>query len=186
MKYPNIDFIIRFTTEKAPFDPFLPYDIGITHQACSKLSGGVHSHRIGSYDPFILLPLRHPLSFRNEITMKDLEKEVFYAVDCENDFCAGIHARFVEDNGNGPKNIAIRHVPNITTALFSVSCGKGFTVLPQYMIPAMNEKTFIALRLNHPGYKCNLYLLWKEESFNPAARLFLEEYKDYQKNQQQD
>ena len=117
-----------------------------------------------------VLPVRHPLADRNLLTMEDLRHESFVAMSpLASTSGHYLLLKYANDAGFSPNIVATAE--SVPALMMLVACGVGVAVLYKDLaINAHERLKFIPLDTVQSFRR---YLLWDEDSGNPALDAFL-------------
>lgn len=175
-RYPHINLIFHVLTDGAPEDILFGYDFVLTPCEYPALPKHVHQIFINSHGTYAVLPPGHHLLSKSLLQLRELEGETIivpfshelfgpYATNYQ------IVKKYTHDHVN------CLSAPNLSTALFMVSIGKGIAIAPRYVKNMVPSNTFMVGISNHTA-RFPEYLYYHEDKENGAAKLFYEEFRN--------
>lgn len=175
-RYPDIRVYFDVKSEGTPEEILRtsPYDFIFT--PCEYLTPGsdIHMHLIHRHGTYAALPPGHRLLSKSLIYLRELEGETIVVPFAHELF--GPYARnWLLTQKYTHEKVNCIKVPNLSTALFLVSIGKGIAIIPRY------ARKFASENILFSGIANDLccfheYLYYKEKPDNQAAKLFYEEF----------
>ena len=136
---------------------------------------GVVRRLIFSHGTYAVLPPGHKLMTKSLIALHQLAGETLIVPYAWEPF--GPYARnwlLVEKSTRG--RIGCIKAPNLMTALFLVSTGKGIVIAPRHVRNMLTKDCFV-VGISDRDCRFNEYVYYNEATDNGAARLFYEEFR---------
>lgn len=175
-RYPDIDVYFEIKPESALPEIVKNYDFLFTPVEAHDLPPEVQPHLIHSHGTYAALPPGHSLMDRSLLSLNQLAGETLIVPYAH------------ESEGPYAKNFALARqltrdrltritAPNLSTALFMVSIGKGICLIPRYAKNLLPSDTFV-VGISDRNCRFNEFLYYQQKPDNGAAKLFYEEFRN--------
>ena len=174
-RYPDIELEFEVVAENTPPSMCTRYDLVFTPCEYAQLPLGVTRRLIYSHGTYAVLPPGHRLMTKSLIALHQLAGETLIVPFAWEPF--GPYARnwlLAEKSTRG--RIGCIKAPNIMTALFLVSPGRGIVIAPRHVRNMVTKDTFV-IGISDRDCRFNEYVYYNEAAQNGAARLFYEEFR---------
>lgn len=175
-RYPDIDVYFEIKPESAPPEIVKDYDFLFTPVDTGELPPEIHPHLIYSHGTYAALPPGHGLIDRSLLSLNQLAGETLivpYAHEFQGPYAKNFSLAQQVTKGRVSQIV----VPNLSTALFMVSIGKGICLIPRYATNMMPSDAFV-IGISDRNCRFNEYLYYHEKPDNGAAKLFYEEFRN--------
>ena len=174
-RYPDIRVCFDVKSEGTPEEILRtsPYDFVFTPCEYLGPGPGIHMHLLHRHGTYAALPPGHRLLSKSLIYLRELEGETIVVPFAHELF--GPYARnWLLVRKYTHEKVSCIKVPNLSTALFLVSIGKGIAIIPRYARKFASENIMFSVIANE---LCSFheYLYYKATTDNQAARVFYEE-----------
>lgn len=174
--YPDIRVYFDVKSEGTPEEILRSSLYDFIYTPCEYLTPGpdIHMHLLHRHGTCAALPPGHRLLSKSLIHLRDLEGETIVVPFSHELF--GPYARnWLLAQKYTHEKINCIKAPNLSTALFLVSIGKGVAIIPRY------AKKLASENIRFSGIANDLccfheYFYYKEKAENSAAKLFYEEF----------
>lgn len=174
-RYPDIELVFDVIAENTPPSLCTRYDLVFTPCEYAQLPTGVVRRLIYSHGTYAVLPPGHALMTKSLIALHQLAGETLIVPYAWEPF--GPYARnwlLAEKSTRG--RIGCIKAPNLMTALFLVSTGRGIVIAPRHVRNMVTKGTFV-IGISDRDCRFNEYVYYNESAENGAARLFFEEFR---------
>lgn len=174
-RYPDIELDFDVIAENTPPSLCSRYDLVFTPCEYAQMPAGVKRKLIYSHGTYAVLPPGHALMTKSLIALHQLAGETLIVPYAWEPF--GPYARnwlLAEKSTRG--RIGCIKAPNLMTALFLVSTGRGIVIAPRHVRNMVTPDTFV-IGISDRDCLFNEYVYYNETDQNGAARLFYEEFK---------
>lgn len=174
-RYPDIELVFDVIAENTPPSLCTRYDLVFTPCEYAQLPTGVVRRLIYSHGTYAVLPPGHALMTKSLIALHQLAGETLIVPYAWEPF--GPYARnwlLAEKSTRG--RIGCIKAPNLMTALFLVSTGRGIVIAPRHVRNMVTKDTFV-IGISDRDCRFNEYVYYNESAENGAARLFFEEFR---------
>jgi DNA-binding transcriptional LysR family regulator len=175
-RYPDIDVNIDICSEGTPEDALSKYDFIFTPCEYPNQSENLHCHLIQSHGVYVAMYPGHPLLSKSLIHLRELSGETMIIPFANELF--GPYARnwqvvkkYTHDQVN------CLYAPNLASALFLVSLGKGIALIPRYARQLVPHNILLA-GLSNSDCRFDEYMYYHETSSKAACDLFYQEFCD--------
>ncbi len=172
-RYPDIDLNVDVLSENMPpslladYDfIFTPCDYGVIPESISRVL--LQRHAV-----YLAMPTGHRLITKQNIMFSDIVGETII-VPFMGEVFGPYHKNyaFAENYTHGRINSI--QAPNVSSALFLVSIGKGVCMVPRYAKRLSADDIFLSA-ISNPDCCFNEYVYYNQASDNKTAHLFYEE-----------
>ena len=174
--YPNIQVNFEIKTEGTPeellHDPC--FDIVFTPCEYPNLAPNICQHLIQLHGAYVVLFPGHRLLSKSLVYLRELEGETIIVPLSSELF--GPYAKnwlLTQRYTHGKVNCI--KVPNLPTALFYVSIGKGIAIIPKYAKNLTNGNVFIS-KVANDTCCFHEFMYYNKKAENEAAKLFCEKF----------
>lgn len=174
-RYPDIELYFDVAAENTPPSLCSRYDLEFTPCEYAQLPQGVTKKLIGSHGTYAVLPPGHKLMTKSLIALHHLTDETLIVPYAWEPF--GPYARnwlLAEKSTRG--RISCIKAPNLMTALFLVSTGRGIVIAPRYVRNMLTKDIFM-VGISDRDCRFNEYLYIRDSGLSGAAGLFYEEFR---------
>lgn len=174
-RYPDIELDFEVVAENTPPSLCARCDLVFTPCKYAQPPAGVVRRLIFSHGTYAVLPPGHKLMTKSLIALHQLAGETLIVPYAWEPF--GPYARnwlLVEKSTRG--RIGCIKAPNLMTALFLVSTGKGIVIAPRHVRNMLTKDCFV-VGISDRDCRFNEYVYYNEATDNGAARLFYEEFR---------
>ncbi len=174
-RYPDIELVFDVIAENTPPSLCTRYDLVFTPCEYAQLPTGVVRRLIYSHGTYAVLPPGHALMTKSLIALHQLAGETLIVPYAWEPF--GPYARnwlLAEKSTRG--RIGCIKAPNLMTALFLVSTGRGIVIAPRHVRNMVTKDTLV-IGISDRDCRFNEYVYYNESAENGAARLFFEEFR---------
>lgn len=175
-RYPDIDVYFEIKPESALPEIVRDYDFLFTPVESEDLPPEVQPHLIHSHGTYAALPPGHSLMDRSLLSLNQLSGETLivpYAHEFQGPYAKNFALAQQVTKGRLSRITA----PNLSTALFMVSIGKGICLIPRYAKNMLPADTFV-VGISDRSCRFNEYLYYHKKPDNGAAMLFYEEFRN--------
>lgn len=175
-RYPHIHISFDVCSEGTPELLLTDSDYDFIFTPCEylNLSPSVHAHLLQSHGTYAAVYPGHPLLSKSLIPLKELSGETIIVPFADEFFGPYAQNWLLTQKYTHDKADCIK-VPNLHTALFLVSAGRGITIVPRYAKNFAATNIFM-ISLANEDCRFNEYFYYHERQKNDAARLFYEEF----------
>lgn len=173
-RYPDIQVSLFISADGTPEAYLEQYDFVFTPCEYQNTAPYIQSKLLHIHGTYVLLPPGHPLLSKPSLLLRELEGETLIVPFMEELF--GPYAK----NWQLAKRYTHTQIhcisaPNLPTALFLVSIGKGIIIVPRYARNMIAGNT-IMVGLSNPECQFREYLYYCSQHKNSAAQLFYQEF----------
>lgn len=175
-RYPEIDVYFEIKPESALPEIIQNYDFLFTPVEADILPKNVLQHLIHSHGTYAALPPGHGLMDRSLLALNQLTGETLI-VPYAHEFQGPYAKNYALAQQATKERISQITAPNLSTALFMVSIGKGIALIPRYAKNMLPSDTFV-IGISDRNCRFNEYLYYHQKSDNGAAKLFYEEFRN--------
>ena len=174
-RYPDIDIHFEVKNDGTPEDMMHDsfFDFIFTPCEYAKLPADVHQLLLCRHDTYAAFSSSHRLISKPQIYLRELAGETILVPFSHELF--GPYAKnwlliqkYTHDKASSFQ------VPNLATALFLASIGKGIVIIPHHAQSLASGNIYLS-RINNEVCCFNEYIYYKENKAGDAAKLFFEE-----------
>ena len=176
-RYPDTELTLEVLPDSIPTEVLSSYDLVFSPCAYYPLSSEVTGTFIHSHGTYIYLPPGHPMVSRSMISLGQLGDETLIVPHAGELFGPyAKNAQLAERYAKG--KITLLPVPNLSTALFLVSCGQGILIGPRYVRHMiLSDAQTITVNILDQACRFDEYL-YRCNADNEMARIFEAEMKE--------
>lgn len=174
--YPDIDVQFHVLSGGTPENILEQYDFVFTPCDYPVVPENIHRHFINSHGTYAVLSPGHRLLSKSLLQLRELEGETIivpFAHELFGPYAANYQLikKYTHDY------VTCISAPNLSTALFMVSIGKGIAIVPRYVKNMVPNNTFM-VGISNSNCLFHEYLYYQENEKNGAAKLFYEEFRN--------
>lgn len=175
-RYPHIQVDLTVCSEGTPESLLADSDYDFIFTPCEylNLTPPIHAHLLQSHGTYVAVYPGHPLLSKSLIPLKALSGETIIVPFADEFFGPYAQNWLLVQKYTHEKNDCIK-VPNLSTALFLVSAGRGIAIVPRYAKNFAAANIFM-IGLSNEECRFNEYFYYIERAENDAAKLFYEEF----------
>lgn len=174
-RYPELAVEVEVIPTNTPPELVNAYDLLFTPCEYPNLPSGVTRDLIYSHGTYAVLPPEHRLMSQSLIALHQLSGETLVVPYADEFFGPYAQNMLLTEKSTGGRLNTIK-APNLSTALFLVSLGKGICITPRYVKNMVPPNTFV-IGISDRSARFNEYLYFNSKNENGAAQLFYEEFK---------
>lgn len=174
LRYPELSLDVEIIPSNTPPEMMRSYDLLLTPCDYLQIPPGIEKRKIASHGVYAVLPPEHPLMTQSLIALHQLAGETLVVPYSDEFFGPYAQNMLLAEKSTGGR-IQIVSAPNLSTALFLVSIGKGICLTPRYAKDMLAPATFF-IGISDRAAQFPEFLYFNAASDNGAARLFYEEF----------
>lgn len=173
-KYPEINIAIEVHSNGTPEEMLNYADFVFTPCEYQNLPPHIYTHLLQVHGTYVALYPNHPLLSKPLLQIRELEGETII-VPFMNELFGPYAKNWQVLKHYNHEKINCIPAPNLSSALFLVSIGKGIAVIPRYAKNLLPNNLF-TIGLSSPNCQFNEYLYYRSSEDNNAATLFYKEF----------
>lgn len=150
------------------------YDFIFTPCEYMNLTTNIRQHLLHQHGTYAALPVGHRLISKPQVYLRELEGETLI-VPFANEFFGPYAKNWMLTQKYTHDRVNCIKAPNLLTALFLISIGKGIAIIPRYAKNLAPNNIFLS-RIANDLCCFNEYMYYRETPENGAAKLFYEEF----------
>lgn len=174
-RYPDIQLTLEILSNGTPLEMTDAFDLLFTPCNYPQLPSGIRQELIHSHGTYVALTPGHALMTKSLIALHQLAGETLIVPYADEIF--GPYAQnWLLAEKHTQKRLSCIKAPNLSTALFLVSIGRGLAIVPRYVKNMVPPETFL-VGISNQSCRFSEYLYYKAYPENGAAKLFFEEFR---------
>lgn len=176
-RYQDISVNFQVQTEGTPEELLhnAHYDFIFTPCEYLNLTTNIRQHLLHQHGTYVALPVGHRLISRSQVYLRELEGETLI-VPFASEFFGPYAKNWMLTQKYTHDRVNCIKAPNLLTALFLVSIGKGIAIIPRYAKNLITNNIFLS-RIANDLCCFNEYMYYNKKPENGAAELFYEEFR---------
>ena len=174
-RYPDIALEVEVIPSSTLPELTQRFDLLLTPCDYTQFPGGVEKQLIASHGIYAVLPPEHPLMVQSLIALHQLTAETL-VVPYADEFFGPYAQNLLLAQKSTAGRLNVLKAPNLSTALFLTSIGKGICLAPRYVKNLLPPATFV-IGISDRAAQFREYVYFNSVPGNEAAKLFYEEFK---------
>ncbi|MGN1147053.1 MAG: LysR family transcriptional regulator [Lachnospiraceae bacterium] len=174
--YPNIDVRFQIISDGTPSELLSKYDFVFTPCEYQQLPEDIEVALLQSHGTYAALYPGHPLLSKSLLQIRELAGETII-VPFANELFGPYAKNWLLVKKYTHDQVNYIPAPNLATALFMVSIGKGIAIIPRYVKNMIPGNIFMVGLSNQSVHFNEYFYYHKDGGNNGAAKLFLEEFR---------
>lgn len=175
-RYPDIELIYDVHTDGAVLHDFIDYDLFFSPCLFPDLpenTSRLLSHHYGAH---AFIPAGHPLMSKSTVSLHQLSGQTII-VPCADDIFGPYVKNYMLAEKSSRGRVSSIEVKNLSTAIFLVTMGKGVCIAPRCAESLLPHDGNFHIAVSDRACGFDEYLYYNETG-NPAAKLFFQEYSE--------